>query len=208
MSRLVWLPFAPAELGDLPAGVRAEQVVPSAEDLPAAAAEVELFVPAYSFGADLTVLSQMPRLQVVQTLTAGIEHVLPHLPSGVTLCNGRGIHETSTAELALTLMLASLRGVPDFVRAQDRGEWVYAPRPALADKRVLIVGYGAIGAAVEARLRPFEVDMVRVARRAREGVHGVDELPSAAAARPTSWCSSCRSPTPPAAWSPSTSSPR
>ena len=178
MSRLVWLPFDPAELGRVPSGVRAEQVVPSADDLPAAAAEVELFVPAYSFGADLTVLSQLPRLQVVQTLTAGIEHVLPHLPSGVTLCNGRGIHETSTAELALTLMLASLRGVPDFVRAQDRGEWVYAPRPSLADKRVLIVGYGAIGEAVEARLRPFEVDVVRVASRAREGVHGVHELPA------------------------------
>lgn len=178
MSRLVWLPFDPAELGELPAGLRAEQVVPGADDLPAAAAEVELFVPAYSFGADLTVLSRMPRLQVVQTLTAGVDHVWPHLPGGVTLCNGRGIHETSTAELALTLMLASLRGVPDFVRAQDRGEWVYAPRPALADKRVLIVGHGSIGAAVEERLRPFEVDVVRVASRARDGVHGVDELPT------------------------------
>ncbi len=178
MSRLVWLPFDPAELGELPAGLRAEQVVPGADDLPAAAAEVELFVPAYSFGADLTVLSRMPRLQVVQTLTAGVDHVWPHLPGGVALCNGRGIHETSTAELALTLMLASLRGVPDFVRAQDRGEWVYAPRPALADKRVLIVGHGSIGAAVEERLRPFEVDVVRVASRARDGVHGVDELPT------------------------------
>ena len=30
------------------------------------------------------------------------------------------------------------------------------PRPALADRTVLIVGYGAVGAAVEARLAGFE----------------------------------------------------
>ncbi|MEZ5093060.1 2-hydroxyacid dehydrogenase [Nocardioides sp.] len=177
MSRLVWVPFDPAALGDLPSGVTVAQVVPSADDLPADAAEVELFVPAYTFAADLTVLARMPRLRVVQTLTAGIDHVWPHLPEGVTLCNGKGIHETSTAELALTLMLASLRGVPEFVRAQDRSEWASDWWPALADKRVLIVGHGSIGAAVEERLRPFEVEVVRVASRAREGVHGVEDLP-------------------------------
>jgi phosphoglycerate dehydrogenase-like enzyme len=177
-ERLVWVPFDPAELGELPAGLRVEQVVPSADDLPAGAERVELFVPAYAWGADLSVMELMPSLRVVQTLTAGVDHLWPHLPEGVTLCNGRGIHEASTSELALTLILASLRGVPDFVSAQSRGEWVYAPRPALADKRVLIVGYGAIGAAVEARLLPFEVDVVRVASRPRDGVHGVEAVPT------------------------------
>ena len=175
---LVWLPFDPAELGEVPPGLRGESVVPRADALPAGTEEVELFVPAYSWEADLAVFSRMPRLRVVQTLTAGIDHVWPHLPEGVTLCNGKGIHETSTAELALTLILASLRGVPEFVRGQDRAAWDYAPRPALADKRVLILGYGAIGAAIEARLLPFEVDVVRVASRPRNGVHGVDELPT------------------------------
>jgi phosphoglycerate dehydrogenase-like enzyme len=175
---LVWLPFDPAELAEVPSGLRVAEVVPRSDALPAEAAEVELFVPAYSFDADLTVLARMPRLRAVQTLTAGIEHVWPHLPEGVTLCNGKGIHETSTAELALTLILSSLRGVPGFVRAQDRREWDFAPRPALADKRVLIVGYGSIGAAVERRLVPFEVDLARVASRPRDGVHGVDELPA------------------------------
>ena len=40
-----------------------------------------------------------------------------------------------------------------------------------------ILGYGAIGAALEARLEPFEVDLIRVARHARPGVHAVSELP-------------------------------
>lgn len=175
---LVWLPFAPSLLGDPPSGLVCAEVRPRADALPPEAAEVEAFVPAYDWDVDLTVLAHLPRLRVVQTLTAGYEHVLPFLPDGVTLCNGRGIHETSTSELAMTLILASLRGVPDFVRAQGRGEWVYGPRPALADRRVLILGYGAIGAALEARLAPFEVEVVRVASSARPGVHGVDELPA------------------------------
>ncbi|NJQ03014.1 2-hydroxyacid dehydrogenase [Streptomyces zingiberis] len=130
-------------------------------------------------------LKQMTSLQVVQTLTAGVDHVLPavpELPPGTRLCNARGVHEASTAELALTLILASLRGVPSFVRAQDAGEWRPAFRPALADKHVLIVGYGSIGSAVEDRLTPFECARVtRVARSARATtrgpVHPMEELP-------------------------------
>jgi phosphoglycerate dehydrogenase-like enzyme len=118
----------------------------------------------------------MSSLKVVQTMTAGVEHVRPHVPDGVLLCNGRGIHDASTAELAMTLMLASLRGVPGFVRAQDAGVWMPGTRPALADSTVLIVGYGAIGEALERRLAGFEVEVVRVARSARDGVHGYDEL--------------------------------
>ena len=63
------------------------------------------------------------------------------------------------------------------MRAQERREWAFQWRPALADKRVLLVGHGAIGEAIEARLSPFEVEVVRVARTARDGVHAIDELP-------------------------------
>lgn len=176
---MVWLPFAPEELGNVPGGLRYEVVAPAPDTaLPASAPEVELYVQPYRFSvADNEVIAQLPALRVVQTLTAGVEHVAPYVPPGVTLCNGRGIHDASTAELALTLTLASLRGIPQFVRAQDRGEWQPAWRPALADKRVLIVGYGQIGAAIEARLVPFEVEVVRVARTARPGVHPVSQLP-------------------------------
>ena len=63
------------------------------------------------------------------------------------------------------------------MRAQDRHEWEFGWRPALADKRVLLVGYGAIGRGDRGRLLPFEVEVVRVARSARDGVHAIDELP-------------------------------
>ncbi|HEX6339326.1 MAG TPA: 2-hydroxyacid dehydrogenase [Jiangellaceae bacterium] len=140
---------------------------------------VELYVMPYTF-AQITgeVIGRMPKLRVVQTLTAGYEHVLPYLPDGVMLCNARGVHDASTAELAVALTLASLRRIPEFVRAQQQEEWAFGMYDALADKTVLIVGYGAVGAAIERRLVPFECDVLRVARTARDGVAGFDALPS------------------------------
>jgi phosphoglycerate dehydrogenase-like enzyme len=176
-ERLVWLPFDPADLGDPPAGLRYEVVDPT-EHVPGSVGEVTFYVPPYQVGSRVgEVLGRMTSLEVVQTMTAGVDNIRGVMPEGVTLCNGRGIHDTSTAELAVTLLLSSLRGIPDFVRAQGRHQWAAGWRPALADRTVLIVGYGAVGEAIERRLEPFEVDVVRVARRARDGVHAIDELP-------------------------------
>jgi phosphoglycerate dehydrogenase-like enzyme len=146
---------------------------------PTAVGEVDFYVAPYTFSvASLDLAREMQSLRVLQLLTAGYEHVLPYVPDGVTVCNARGVHDASTAELALALMLSSLRGIPDFVRAQQQGRWAHSDYPALADKTVLILGYGSIGEAIERRLLPFEVTVIRVASRARpDGVHGVDELP-------------------------------
>ena len=175
---LVWLPFDVAELGEVPDGLRYETVVPTPDDIPDSADEVEFYVPAYNLGPGHgPVLGRMPRLRVVQTLTAGVDHIRGEVPEGVLLCNGRGIHNASTAELALTLTLASLRGIPGFVRDQDAELWQQGWRASLADKTVLVVGYGDIGRDIEARLLPFEVDVLRVARTARDGVHAMADLP-------------------------------
>ncbi len=174
---LVWLPFPPDELGDLPGGLRYEHFDADG-DLPESADEVELYVLPYRFRpADGEVLAQLPKLKVIQTMSAGIEHIASYVPEGVTLANGRGIHDTSTAELTLTLILASLRGIPEFVRDQDQAQWKPVTRESLADKQVLIVGYGQIGEAIEARILPFEARVSRVARSARDGVHAITELP-------------------------------
>ena len=176
---LVWLPFDPDLLGDPPAGLRYEVVDPTVE-VPDSVGDVRFYVTPYQMGPAVgDVLPQMRSLEVVQTLSAGVDNVRSRVPAGATLCNGRGIHDTSTAELTLALVLASLRGIPQFVRDQDRQEWRTAWRPALADKRVLLVGYGAIGRAIEERLLPFETEVVRVARTARpeQDVHAIDELP-------------------------------
>lgn len=184
---LVWLPFDPADLdasGGAPDGLRYEVVDPVDGPVPDSVGEVALWVTPYRMDHALTdVLPRMTSLQVLQLLSAGADHVRGRVPEGVTVCTGRGIHDASTAELALTLVLASLRGVPEFVRQQDAGVWDRPWRPALADRRVLLVGYGSIGTAIEARLEPFECEVVRVARTARVAddggpVHGFDELPA------------------------------
>ncbi|MGW5464538.1 2-hydroxyacid dehydrogenase [Streptomyces sp. NPDC003996] len=187
MSAQVWLPIAPDEIEGLPEGPR-YLFWDGGEEFPADPADCSFYVVPYMKPARIGVrpLPEMSSVEVVQTLSAGIDHVQPglhHLRPGVRLCNARGVHEASTAELTLTLVLAALRGIPDFVRAQERGEWLGGFRSALADKSVLIVGYGAIGAAIEDRLAPFEVARVaRVARSkrttARGPVHPLTELPS------------------------------
>lgn len=175
---LVWLPFDPAELGVPPGGLR-YRVWQADGEVPEDAGEVEFYVPAYRFDLrDYEILPHLTRLRVVQTLTAGVEHLRPYLRDGVVLCNGRSIHDVSTAELAVTLTLASLSRIPEFVRAQQAGEWDFRWRTALYGSRVLIVGYGQIGAAIEDRLRGFDCQVTRVARRARDGVHPIDELPA------------------------------
>jgi phosphoglycerate dehydrogenase-like enzyme len=175
---LVWLPFEPSELGDPPSELTYEVVDPS-ESVPDSVDRVEIYVPPYSFDpAGAEVMGRMTSLRYVQALFAGVDSLRAAVPDGVTLCSGRGIHDTSTAELVLTLTLASLRGVPSFVRAQDRREWTPGWHESLADRTVLLVGYGAIGAAIEARLTPFECTVVRVARSARDGVHPISELSS------------------------------
>ena len=174
---LVWLPFDVDELGEVPGSLRYETVRPTPEDLPTGIEDVRFYVPAYELGGGHgAVLHRMASLEVVQTLTAGVDHIRGEVPDGVLLCNGRGIHNASTAELALTLTLASLRGVPGFVDDQRDGRWNHGWRESLADKTVMILGYGDIGRDIERRLVPFEVDVVRVARRARHDVHGIEEL--------------------------------
>jgi phosphoglycerate dehydrogenase-like enzyme len=155
-----------AFLGPLPDGV-----VVTVSDEPG---DCEFWVP--SFG-NRTGLGELAELRVVQLLSAGADGWIGRLPSHVTLCDARGVHTSSTAELVVTAILSYLRELPRFARAQARRSWEHTNTDELNGKRVLVVGAGAIGEAVAARLTPFEVSLTLVARTARAGVHGFDELP-------------------------------
>jgi phosphoglycerate dehydrogenase-like enzyme len=173
---LIWIPF---QIADLPPGLRYEVVADPGRQTPASVNEVVGYVLPYRFeAADSAFLDQASRLRWVQSLTAGVEHLVGRIPKGVMLCSGRGIHSSSTAELAISLILASLRGIPEFVQAQARQEWIPQERPALADRQVMIIGYGDIGQAVASRLSPFEVEIVKIARTARKDTHSMIDLPT------------------------------
>jgi phosphoglycerate dehydrogenase-like enzyme len=152
-------------------------------------AEVRLAVMPYMTRLTVSDISNgLDSLEAVQIQSAGFEGFVDGLPPGVALCNAAGVHDASTAELALTLTLAAIREIPEFVAAQRDSRWIpLRLHRALADRRVLVLGYGNIGRAVVRRFLPFEVSVTAVASRPRAGddlvetVHGIDELPDLAA---------------------------
>ncbi|MFR9775900.1 2-hydroxyacid dehydrogenase [Micromonospora sp. MS34] len=181
----VWIPHPAGQrlLGELPPGVTVE-LLEDPTRLPSAPADVRFWVPPFLAGPDAgALLTELPDLAVVQLLSAGADAWAGRMPDGVTLCDARGVHDSATAEWVVAAILSALRGFAPLARAQGRREWAYdevAPTDELAGKRVLIVGAGSIGSALQARLAPFEVTFTLVARTPRPaaGVHGVDELPA------------------------------
>lgn len=171
-------------VGDLGDDVRLIIWNPAEGDAPEGAEEIQLVCLAHRTGGRTVYsrLGKLPALEAIQIPSAGFEHALPFVPHGVALCNARGVHDTRTAEMALTLTLASQRGLPQFFDAQRRGRWEpWETAPSLADSRVLIVGYGSIGAAIGDRMRACEAHVEGVARSARiapDGttVHAIDDI--------------------------------
>jgi phosphoglycerate dehydrogenase-like enzyme len=147
---------------------------------PAPAPKIDVVVPPYMVGN--AVLAQLTKVstRLVQSQLNGYDGVAEMLPAGVVYANAAGVHETSTAELTLALILAAQRGIPDFVRAAERGRWERAYHESLADRRVLLVGYGGVGRAIEDRLLAFETTVVRLARHERHDergtIYGFDAL--------------------------------
>ena len=172
---------AERRLDGIPDGIEVDCYRADGDDMPDSIAEVEFYVLPYMTGAEvLERAGEMSSLRVIQTLTAGVENFLPHVPDGVTLCNAAGVHDASTAEMAVALILASGRHLDSFARQQPEGRWQQIFGRSLADRKVLIVGYGNIGPAIERRLAGFEVaSITRVARRPRTEpveVHAQDDL--------------------------------
>ncbi|MFJ5263801.1 2-hydroxyacid dehydrogenase [Streptomyces sp. NPDC088387] len=183
--RQVWLPTQFTNLADLPENLRYAHW-DGRSPFPSDPADVQFYVPplVQDLGTISRPLARMTRLRAVQALSSGTDGLraeLARLPGRITLCNADGVHAPSTAELALTLILASQRGIPGFTHAQDLGIWKPEVFPSLYGGSVLIVGYGAVGSALEELLVPFGCAVTRVGRTARTSprgpVHPVSRLP-------------------------------
>jgi phosphoglycerate dehydrogenase-like enzyme len=138
---------------------------------------VEFVVPEGGVGTDR--LADLPDLKVVQVLSAGVDWVSEHVPEGVTLCNAGDARSPAVAQWVVAAILADLIGFQRAERARPARSWEHWQPRELAGKRVVIVGYGSIGRAVERRLVPFGVRVGRVARSARHGVEPVERLAQA-----------------------------
>jgi phosphoglycerate dehydrogenase-like enzyme len=160
-------------VGELPDGV-VVGLIPREGEPPQEILRAEFLVPG---DRDLTrLLAQMPGLRVIQTLSAGVEWLLPALPPGVIVCDAAGARDVPVSEWVMAAILAAQKMLPDLRDDQRAHRWQEQPSRELAGSTVMILGFGSIGAAVEERLRPFGVELIRVARRAREGVHAAEEL--------------------------------
>lgn len=166
---------------------------------PAADMAVDFWIPSLT---PVTSRRQWPHLKgvkAVQGLWAGVDHLRPLIPRDVILCSARGIHDAPTAEWAVTAAMAMQKYLPFYADLQRRADWAGKDKAEdiymlsegavrvpdcsvlldeICDKTVLIVGYGSIGTAVEARLAAFGCRFLRVARSAREGVSPITALDS------------------------------
>ncbi len=116
-------------------------------------------------GRALEPLLGLPSLRWVQTLTAGVDHVLNLQPRAqITVANGKGLHDAPTAEMAVALLLSAVRRLHLFRDSQNAAVWnkdAYQQalegdsEMSLEGARVLIVGMGAIGVEIARRLQPF-----------------------------------------------------
>ena len=174
----------PAEIGGFDVAGHADDVVsvPGVEfvfwdgdSLPSRHDEVGFVVAPDHFRAP-ELLAQFVALEVVQTVSAGVDRVRPHVPDGVALCNAKGVHGGAVAEWALAAILAVLRDIPSYAAAQSSGQWTNHTAGELAGQRVLIVGAGDLGRETARRLEPFGAEVTLVARSARDGVRAMDEL--------------------------------
>ena len=163
--------------------------------------EVDFWIPP-TFGWLATpMFPHLRGVKVIQSLMAGVDWILPWLPKEILLCDGQGLHNIPVAEWIVGAILASLWRFPHYRDCQHDQYWdgqvllkgeggAQAAPPdskagahsyrILADelhsKKVLIAGYGGIGAEVEKLLRVFDVEVIRVARTAKPGVSAFSEL--------------------------------
>ena len=176
---ILWIPATtPAPLrAFLPSDVDVREY-PAFGDIPEAPQPADMIVVAFDPTRAIEVLPQLQGLRVVQSLSAGIDTLVDHIPPGVTLCDGAGIHDAPVSEWCVMTMLAMRRNLPAQLRAQDQATWQWTSGGADLDgAHVVIVGYGSIGRALEQRLLPFGARVSRVARRARDGVEAIEALP-------------------------------
>ena len=104
-----------------------------------------------------------PNLKVVSTLSVGYDHIdlAACARRNVAVGNTPGVLTDTSADLAVGLLLATARRIPESIDAARRGEWTTWKPEWMAGYDVYgstvgIVGLGRIGTAVAKRLRGFD----------------------------------------------------
>ena len=138
---------------------------------------VDFYVPSYMTGKNgLDFVLKMPNLKYLQMPNAGYDDAMAYVRPGVTLCNATGVHDDSTAELAVGLALASRRGFAEFAKDQSVAKWNHRRFPSLSDSKIGLIGYGSIGQTIAKNLSGFSVEVLSFSKSGRNGSLKIDEL--------------------------------
>ena len=139
--------------------------------------EITFYVPTYMGGRPaLELTKKMPNLKILQMPNAGYDDAMEYVRDGITLCNGKSIHDDSTAELAVGLTIASLRGFPDFIRNQDKSDWVHVKNKSINDRKIGIIGFGSIGTTIAKMLSGFAVEIIPFTQSGRDNTIAITDL--------------------------------
>ena len=121
-------------------------------------ADVEFLVPEWGEVPDL---ASMPKLRVVQVMSAGTDWIDDAVPDGVTLCSGRGSRDVPVAEWVVGAILGVATGL---LRSARDGRWEHRSPAEVSGSRVLIVGHGSIGRAAAQRLEELGAHVTGIGR--------------------------------------------
>ncbi len=139
--------------------------------------EITFYVPTYMGGRTaLELTKKMSNLKILQMPNAGYDDAIEYIRPGMTLCNGKSIHDDSTAELAVGLIIASLRGFSDFVRNQDKSDWVHVKNKSINDRKIGIIGFGSIGTTIAKMLSGFAVEIIAFTQSGRDNTIAITDL--------------------------------
>ena len=119
---------------------------------------------------DKALIDALPALEIVASFGVGYDHVDAAYAGtkGVVVTNTPDVLTDEVADLAIGLLLATLRKLPQADRYLREGRWLETPfplSPTLRERRIGILGYGRIGKAIARRLDAFDVEVVYHGRR-------------------------------------------
>ena len=140
-------------------------------------AEITIYIPTYMGGKkSLDPISDLTNLKTVQLLTAGYEDVIPFMRDELTLCNARGVHDFSTSELAISLILAHYKDHREFAQSQSQGSWNHKTTGSTYGKEIAIIGAGSVAQRLKSMLAPFECKVTMFGQSARDGVEAISTV--------------------------------
>jgi lactate dehydrogenase-like 2-hydroxyacid dehydrogenase len=119
-------------------------------------------------------MRRLPKLEIVASFGVGYDHIDAKWAGeqGIVVTHTPGVLDDEVADVAMALMIMTVRQLPQAERALRAGEWLKAPFPLTASLRgrtLGILGLGRIGKTIARRAEAFELTVVYHGRHAQPG---------------------------------------